>query len=226
MKKNILTLLGILFMSVSFAQFTYGPKLGGNVSRLTGEKLLPGFQVGGFVNAELDDRIGLQVDFLWTLKGSRQTLKRTDSTLSVVTNTATSVTTTVVTTTEFSSVTNTYYRFVDVPICVYFPISKHIRGFAGPQLSVFRKAKQTYKPSSGTVTKTDITGITGSISLCAGFDFNLDSPIIIGVRFVTNSFTGGPSTETQQPTTGDENAKEPKNKLNCFMLNVAYRMDW
>lgn len=225
MKKNIFIVLGLLLTTVSFAQFTYGPKLGVNASRLSGDKIMPGFQVGGFVNAELEDRIGMQIDFLWTLKGTRKTFKRTDSTLSVVTNTTTMITTTVVSTSEFSSVTNTYYRFVDVPICVYFPLSKHIRAFAGPQISVFRKAHQTYKPSTGTVTEKDITGIKGQISLCAGFDLNLDSPLIIGVRFVTNSFTGGPS-ETTSTMPADPDAKPEASKLNCFMLNVAYRLDW
>jgi hypothetical protein len=209
MKKNILTLLGLFLVTVSFAQFTYGPKLGGNVSRLSGDKLMPGFQAGGFVNAELDDRIGVQVDFLWTLKGNKHVV--TDS--NYVNTPATTYTIT----------TKTYYRFVDVPICVYFPISKHIRGFAGPQISVFRKAKETTKSSlGGTPVKKDLTGIAGKVSLCAGIDLVLDSPIIIGVRFVTNKFTGG----TASAQAGGDDAKDDKSKLNCFMLNVAYRMDW
>ncbi len=197
-------------ITVSYAQFTYGPKLGGNMSRLSGDKIMPGFQAGGFVNAELEDRIGLQVDFLWTLKGNKRVVS--DSNYATIP------------TSTYSITTKTYYRFVDVPICVYFPISKHIRGFAGPQISVFRKAKQTSTSSlGGTAVEKNLSGLQGKVSLCAGIDLNLDSPIIIGVRFVTNKFTGG--TETSQPSS-DPDAKQESQKLNCVMINVAYRMDW
>ena len=203
-------------ITMSYAQFTYGPKLGGNMSRLSGDKIMPGFQVGGFVNAELEDRIGLQVDFLWTLKGNRN-LKTVEST------TVTSPTSTLaVITASSTTTTKTYYRFVDVPICAYFPISKHIRGFAGPQISVFRKAKEKVSSSlGGPVVEKNLAGITGKVSFCAGFDLTLDSPIIIGVRFVTNSFTQTEASVDPNVAGGDE-----KKKLNCVMLNVAYKMDW
>lgn len=209
MKKNIFTILGLFMISASFAQFTYGPKLGANMSRLSGDKMMPGFQAGGFVNAELEDRIGIQIDFLWTLKGTKHVI--TDSAY-----VGASINKTV-----YDVTTKTYYRFVDVPICVYFPISKHIRGFAGPQISAFRKAHRTSVSSlGGNPFEKDITGIAGKVSLCAGFDLSLDSPIIIGVRFVTNSFTGG-ALSVDPNASGDE-----KQKLNCVMLNVAYRLDW
>lgn len=212
MKKNIFIVMGLMIASLSFAQLTYGPKLGGNVSRLPNDKLMPGFQVGGFVNAELEDRIGLQVDFLWTLKGNRHVVKTAEDTAMNIT--------------AYTTTTKTYYRFVDVPLCVYFPISKHIRGFVGPQISVFRKAheKTTSTAPGSILVEKDLTGIKGKVSFCAGFDLNLDSPIIIGVRFVTNSFTGGSSETSAQPQ--DPDAKAEKTKLNCFMLNVGYRLDW
>lgn len=202
-------------ITMSYAQLTYGPKLGGNMSRLTGDKLMPGFQAGGFVNAELEDRIGLQIDFLWTLKGNKHEVKTAaDTTLNILT--------------AYTTTTKTYYRFIDVPICVYFPISKHIRAFAGPQISVFRKGKEkttSTMPGSKEVEK-NLTGLQGKVSLCAGIDLNLDSPIIIGVRFVTNKFTGGTPTTPASSSSGDTNAKESSQKLNCFMINVAYKLDW
>ncbi len=212
MKKNILTLLSLFMITASYAQFTYGPKLGANGARLSGDKMMPGFQAGGFVNAELEDRIGIQIDFLWTLKGNRHV--ETAS----FTNTLTALTQT------YTATDKTYYRFVDLPICVYFPISKHIRGFAGPQVSAFRKAHRVSSSSlGGNTVEKDLTGITGKVSLCAGFDLALDSPIIIGVRFTTNTFTGGTGVD---PLATNTSTSSEKQKLNCIMLNVAYRLDW
>src|ERR1700757_3175191 len=93
MKKIFLGILGISLFSAGYAQFTYGPKLGANMSKLPSDKLMPGFQVGGFLNGELYDRMGIQVDFLWTLKGTRHT--NTDTIIGTpTTNTVTGVTTT------------------------------------------------------------------------------------------------------------------------------------
>ena len=165
MKKIYLLIVGISIFSSAFSQFTYGPKLGVNTSKFDNDKIMPGFQVGGFLNGEFEDRIGIQADFLWTLKGNRHTEDITSITSSTIT-----------------TVTTTYYRFVEVPFCLYFPVSKHIRGFVGPQISIARKAHQKYDNGSK-VTESDITGITTKTSFCAGFDFVFNSPIIVGVRF-------------------------------------------
>src|ERR1035438_4688598 len=142
--KKILTLLaGVLIANMAFAQFTYGPKIGGNLSKLTGNDLMPGLQAGGFVNGEFFDKIGVQADFLWTLKGT-STSTNFDSLGRHLT----------------SSITNvTYYRFVDIPVCVYFPLSKHIRAFLGRQISVFKKAVETETYPSNHTATADITGI-------------------------------------------------------------------
>lgn len=208
MKKVILVIITITLFSTGFAQFTYGPKLGVNMSKLSNDKMMPGFQAGGFINGEFYDRVGIQADFLWTLKGSRSTV--TDSIHTISTNTVTGVTT--VSTKTVSVVDTKYYRFVDIPICVYFPISKHIRGFLGPQISVFRHASQNVEVGSATAVKSDISGIKTQTSICLGFDLKSNSPIIVGLRFVTNKFTGGNSAGTQT--------------LNSLMINVAYRMEW
>jgi hypothetical protein len=210
-KKIFLVIVAIGLFSTSFAQFTYGPKLGVNMSKLPNDNLRPGFQAGGFLNGEFWDRMGLQVDFLWTLKGNSHT--HTDSLRTVTTNTITGLPT--INTSTVAVITTTYYRFVDVPICAYFPISEHIRGFIGPQISVFKHASQTVTAGSAAAVKSDISGIKGQTSICLGFDLKSNSPIILGVRFVTNKFTGGGSTDPKNPQT-----------LSSFMINVAYRMNW
>ncbi len=208
-------ILALGLASTGLAQFTYGPKIGVNMAKFSGEKIMPGGQAGLFVNGEFWDRIGMQVDFLWTLKGSK--FVNVDTLTTVTTNTMTGA---VTTTTSTATFTHTqYYRFVDIPICAYFPISEHIRGFFGMQLSLFRSGHEKYTGPSGS-TEGDITGVTGQSSWMGGFDFKSNSPIILGVRFVSNKFTKG----AQQPSGGAD--KDKGISLNAFMVNVAYRMSW
>jgi hypothetical protein len=170
---------------------------------------MPGFQVGGFLNAEIEDRMGVQIDFLWSLKGSKNVA---DSLVYLTGATAP---------TKYVATTKTYYRFVEVPVCFYFPVSEHIRGFAGPQLSFFRGAHETFK-GYGPTTERDIKGISGKLSFCGGFDVIMDSPIIIGMRFTTTRFENPSSTGSSS----QDNDKGNVMKLNSFMLNIAYKMDW
>lgn len=202
MKKIFLVIAGISLFSTAFSQFTYGPKLGVNTAHLPNDNIAPGIQFGGFLNGELDDRMGIQVDFLWTLKGNVHQTTVLDSLTGQPTST------------KYN--TTTYYRFVDIPICAYFPISKHVRGFIGKQLSIFRKAHETIVYPGKTIER-DLTGITtkGS-SWIAGFDFNLNSPLIIGMRFGTNAFS------QPDPTGGAINEM----KLGFIMINFAYKMHW
>ena len=211
MKKIYLLIVGISIFTSAFSQFTYGPKLGANTAKFANDKIMPGFQLGGFLNGEFEDRIGIQVDFLWTLKGNHhvEDIARLDS-LGLPTSS------------KITTSTKTYYRFVDIPFCLYFPVSKHIRGFVGPQISVARKAHQKYDNGS-TVTESNITGITTKTSFCAGFDFVFNSPVIIGVRFVSNKFNQplASSGLSSSGTTSDE-----VQKLYSVMINIAYKMDW
>jgi hypothetical protein len=214
MKKIFLLIIAAGLSLSGWAQFTYGPKLGVNMAKFSGEKIMPGAQAGMFLNGELWDRLGVQVDFLWTMKGSKS--EKTDTLTTVTTNTMTG---TVTTTTSTATATRTaYYRFVDIPICAYFPISDHIRGFFGPQLSIFRGGKQK-ATSGGQSSESDITGVTGEMSWTGGFDFQFNSPIILGVRFASNKFTKG----TQTSGTADKDAKQ---SLNAVMISLAYRMSW
>ncbi len=212
--KKILLLIAVLgLFSTGVAQFTYGPKLGVNMAKFSGDRMLPGGQAGLFVNGELWDRIGVQVDFLWTLKGSKNVKENQVYTVTQNTLTGNFDSTLSTNTTTHTS----YYRFVDIPICAYFPISEHIRGFFGPQLSIFRGGHEKYV-YSGKTTENDITGVTGQMSWIGGFDLKSNSPIIFGVRFVSNKFGIG----TKQSGAGDDNTKS----LNAFMINLGYRMSW
>ena len=213
MKKIFLIAAAVIgLFSTGFAQFTYGPKMGVNMSKFSGDRLMPGFQAGAFLNGEFYDRIGVQADFLWTIKGSRHVA--VDSITTITTSTVTGLP--IPSTTTVNVISTKYYRFIDVPICVYFPISEHIRGFVGPQISVFRHGTQTVTAGSSPLVRSDITGLKGKTSLCIGFDFKFNSPIVVGVRFVGNKFTGGSG--------GTADAKGQT--LNSFMVNVGYRMNW
>jgi hypothetical protein len=58
------------------------------------------------------------------------------------------------------------------------------------------------------------------MSLCFGFDFNFDSPVVVGFRFVTNKFTQSGTSPLGEGETA------PDLRLNSVMFNVAYTMDW
>lgn len=194
-KRNLILSLLIVLASTTFAQLVYGPKIGGNTSKFTNAMMRPGFHAGGFVNAELFDRFGVQADFIWNIKGSA-----TD-----VGNDSVSI------------IRTSYYRFIEVPICAYFPISKHIRGFVGPQLNFYRKGEATTEYKKSSVTE-KLNG-TGKMSWVAGFDFVFDSPITVGMRFGSNKFSTG-------TTSSEEGAEENVSRLNSFMLSFGYKLDW
>jgi hypothetical protein len=212
MKKRFFTILGILMISLSFAQLTYGPKIGFGAGRIANDKnvLSPGFQGGLFVNAELDDRIGIQVECLYSVKGNKHIYNAglAGDSVTVKTN----------------------YRFIDVPVSVYFPISKHLRGVLGPQLSVYRGSSQKYVHNSSPVyekKEKNNLNISGKLSFYGGIDFVFDSPIMVGFRVISTKFTqssyGLGDVDGGQPS-GDD--KENKKGLMQFMIQVGYRLDW
>lgn len=206
MKTKLLYIMTVLLSAYGLqAQMIYGPKIGVNTSRLANDNIMPGFHVGGFVNAELRDRIGLQVDFLWALKGNKNILESTS------TGTSTS---------KVEITTTTYYRFIEVPLTFYFPISQHIRGFVGPQLNLYRKGHQTVE-YPGTSKESNVSG-NGKASIIAGFDFVFDSKVTFGLRFVSNKFTTGASASPD----GDGSTEPEATRLNSIMATIGYKMDW
>jgi hypothetical protein len=212
MKKRIFTILGILIATFSFAQLTYGPKIGIGAGRIANEMnvISPGFQGGLFVNAELDDRVGIQVECLYSLKGNKHIYNEGLSGDSVF--------------------VRTNYRFIDVPVSVYFPISKHLRGFLGPQLSWYRGSSQRYENNSVPIyekkAKNNLN-ISGKLSFYGGIDFVFDSPIMVGFRIISTKFTQtsyGLGDQDGSSSGGDD--KENKKGLMQFMVQVGYRLDW
>jgi len=193
MKRYFLTLAAVAVTAMASAQFKYGPKLGVNTSNFENDIMVFGFHGGGFLTTELADRLGVQAEFLYSFKGNKH-----------------------VSGTGNSEVTTTSrYRFVEVPIMFYFPISDHLRGFIGPQLNFYRKGEQTVKGKSGPAVVSPVTG-TGVMSWCTGFDIVLDSPITIGARFVSNRFNSG---------VGGSGATE-EFRLRSLLVSVGYRLDW
>lgn len=196
MKKFSYITLFTLLSFISFGQFVYGPKVGANASKFTNAMLRPGFQAGGFVNAEIFDRMGVQADFMWALKGSATDIGN-DS---------------------VSIISTSYYRFIEVPVTAYFPISKHIRGFIGPQFNFYRKGQVTTEYKRSSVTE-KLAG-TGKMSWVAGFDLVFDSPITIGMRFGSNKFSTGSTVNA------DGESEDNVSRLTTFNFCIGYRMDW
>ncbi|MGN6645250.1 MAG: porin family protein [Cytophaga sp.] len=96
MKKTILSALtvGFLFVANStFAQVTVGPKLGLNISKISADansglpedaKSKIGFQVGGMLNAQLNDYFAIRPELLFNNVGSK--FEQSGATMTVNTN--------------------------------------------------------------------------------------------------------------------------------------------
>ena len=90
------------------------------------------------------------------------------------------------------------------------PVSKHIIFLVGPQFAIVNKATKETSGSGVSTSdskKQSVAANTG-VGIAAGLDFDLSSPLALGLRFST---TGG------QPFAG---------KSTFVGLTVSYKMDW
>jgi len=194
MKK--ITLLSILFLCAltAGAQFKYGPRFSLGSSSLGSGSSSLGFQGGLFLNAEIRDKSGVQFEVLYSVKKGAHKYKGTNAAgQSVDRKDAYS------------------FTYIDIPLYFYFPLSKHIVFLVGPQFSVLNKAT-VQTSGSGVSTeegkKRDVAGADTKAGIAAGLDFDLSSPLRLGLRFTT---TGG----------------EPfKGQSSFVALTAAYTMSW
>jgi len=197
MKKIYTTLLFLtMIATITKAQLTYGPRLAMNVSKFDNEKVRLGFGGGWFMNAELLDRIGIQPEVYWSFKNGHTETGAGDSLIQQ----------------------NYHYRFVDLPLLLYFRISNHLDFLIGPQWSFSRYAHQV------TVTTHDshdsnLGHLTTQRGFMAGIDVNLGSSFSFGVRYNNNKW------EQKTEQVGPFNITTP-NKLGTVMVTCAYKLDW
>jgi hypothetical protein len=196
MKKSSILIIAIMLMSLTQinAQLKYGPRVGLGSTSLGGGSTSFGFQVGIFLNAEIRDRIGFQPEVLFSVK-----------------NGVNKFTTTNAAGAKQERKTTYTFTYLDIPLYVFMPISKHITFLFGPQISSVSKATQ--KTTGDGVTsadeeRTDVEGVDANIGIAGGIDFELSSPLKFGLRFST---TGGETFGGKSSFVG---------------VTLAYSMDW
>ena len=193
MKRSYITFVCLFVVALQInAQLKYGPRVSLGSSSLGGGNSSIGFQVGLFINAELRDRMGIQPEVLFSVKNGSQNGSYENA-----------AGTTITTKTKYT------FTYIDIPLYGYLPVSKHITFLAGPQIGVVNKATQITTGSGISGAKrTDVEGYKAKLGIAAGIDFNLSSPLRLGLRFSTN---GG------EPFSG---------KSSFVAATMAYYMDW
>ena len=186
-----IVLLNTIFLQ---AQFKYGPRVSLASTTLGGGSSSFGFQAGVFINAELRDRAGLQAEVLFSVKNGVQK--------STVTNASGG---------KNELKTKYSFTYLDIPIYLYFPLSKHINFLIGPQISSISKATEATTGtgvSAEDSKKKDVQGVETKAGFAAGLDFDLSSPIRFGLRYTS---TGGEAFSGKSSFIG---------------VTVAYYMNW
>lgn len=196
MKKFKILLIALVFLSALQinAQLKYGPRVSIGSTSLGGGSSSFGFQIGLFLNAELKDRIGFQPEVLFSMKNGADKFTVTD-----------------INGVKQERKTSYTFTYIDIPIYIFMPISKHITFMVGPQISTVNKATQKTTGdgiSSSEEERTDVEGTDAKIGFAGGIDFELSSPLKFGLRFSTS---GG------EPFSG---------KSSFVGATLAYSMDW
>ncbi len=121
MKKIILSAIAIMAFAFSNAQETrFGVKGGLNITSFSGgnyydAKSLVGFQVGGFAEIKVIDRLAIQPELLFSTQGARLEFGNTDF--------------------------DTKLNYINVPVLAKFYVTKQFTVEAGPQLGFLVSAK-------------------------------------------------------------------------------------
>lgn len=131
MKKYVFMLLLTVLSGSAYAQISFGPKLGLNISKLsftdddfkTGFR--PGFAIGGVVNYKVMDKLSVQAELFYSMESSSET--------------------------RISTGTKGHVNmsFVHLPILAQYSIFKGVYAEAGPQIGFLVAAKESYAGQSG-----------------------------------------------------------------------------
>lgn len=125
MKKYVLILLTFL-STTAYAQFSFGPKLGLNISKIaftdddfkTGFR--PGFAVGGVAQYKISEKLAVQAELVYSLERTSEE--------------------------RISSGTKGHASmgFIQFPVLAQYSIVKGLYAEAGPQIGVLLSAKEAY----------------------------------------------------------------------------------
>lgn len=232
LKPVLLLASGMFFAGVANAQLTVGTKVGLNYS-IYGTKIDPepqekpesdsgvGFHLGGFLNYNLSDKIGLRTELLYSAR--RTTF--TDET----TSTSSIFTTTITTKTETDGSATASY--LELPIMVNFQASEALSLHAGPGLGFLMgyKAKFDSKTTTtttiggnSTTTTSESSGDSDSkegirgmeLGLTLGGAYQLENGLSFGLRYWRGLSTFNEKTDYGSTTV--------KTNANVIQVSIGY----
>jgi len=231
-KPLVFAAVGFLVAGTASAQLTVGAKAGLNYS-IYGTKIDPepeekpesgsgiGFHVGGFLNYNLSDKIGLRTELLYSARGTSYTDEST-STTSIL-----GITSTTKTETDGSATAS----YLELPIMVNFQASEALSFHAGPGLGFLMGYKTKFDSKSTTTTTTGGSsttttsessgdsdskeGIRGmEIGLTLGGAYQLENGLSFGLRYWRGLSTFNEDTEGGPVTV--------KTNANVIQFSVGY----
>lgn len=161
MKMKILPLLigGLLMSGLSFGQFHMGVKAGADINKIDGksfkEEFSFGYQVGGFAQVKLSNRLTLQPEVLFSQVNIDTTNKLNDIY-------------------QFENISEVQLSYLKIPILLNYNVGKLVSLQVGPQfgilidknLNLFNNGKSAFK--------------SGDFSMLAGVQLNLSNIHIYG----------------------------------------------
>jgi hypothetical protein len=152
MKKVIIITLLFISTGTLFGQFTYGPRFGLGVATIENADAGFGMHLGVFINAELFDRFGVQPEVLFNIQTGSAEVGTDDVKYN--------------------------HQTIDVPILIFFPLSKHLRVLVGPMLSNITSSKREVDG-----TKDNTYAPEASSGFAAGLETDAFSKLRFGARY-------------------------------------------
>lgn len=199
MKKLLLSVIaGIALLGSAKAQsdFTFGPKVGLNVTNIThsdGDNKA-GINAGIFGEARFNDWFGMQAEILYSRQGWRDKV-----------------------TVDGDDDVKAKYRvnYLNVPILARFYVWDGLSVDVGPQLGIALNAKEKYKHSGNSVKEKmhDLNTVEFSFAMGLSYEFNVG--LVLSARYnlgLSNVF--------------DKSTFGSSNKNHVFQLALAYKLNW
>ena len=152
-----LFLFSILVFSAMYGKtqgFSFGPKLGANITGISGLQFNKGFEfgyhVGGFAEVMLSEKIGIQPEVLWS-----QTSLTTSSSLSDLYSTS------------LPELTKIKLNYISIPLLLNIRPAKFITFQVGPQFGILQDKKNSVATNVQSAFK------SGDFSMIAGVQLKL-----------------------------------------------------
>lgn len=141
--------------------FSFGPKLGANITGISGLQFEKGFDygyhIGAFAEVMVSEKLGFQPELLW----SQTRLKPANSFRDLYPD-------------EFSDVTKVKLKYISVPLLINYRPIKFLTLQVGPQFGILRDKK------SSTLTNVESAFKSGDFSMLAGVQIKVLSFRIYG----------------------------------------------